>query len=786
MVIAFIALSIWIFTGHKRAIFRRPRRLPMKLIVIAGVVCFGLWLRHFLGQGGNTLLAAGLIFIPPLVFLNLPVFFMVILEELKESRIYQETLIEGRGRESNRFGGLLTYKKNDITDWYSRSWGKIQDGTYSPVFVGRTMWQYDYKIGGRDIGLTTEQHLITVAGTGSGKSRDMLYHSMLSHNAGLIGFDTKGELARTCVERRKAFAGFQCLDPFNKSGLSYTHHWNPLGEIDPASPTARADLKRMAAAITPKEKGERAVDVHFREIPQKIIRGYLAHILTTYPKEQQHLGTLYDLFVMGEADGDEFNPEGVEAVIGDMAKNNALGGSPAEAAAILSVLSDRDRSAHYTTISRSLDWVNDPSMRPMITNTTNRGGVSLRSVKTQDSSVFVVIPEKYLEEQSRFLRLFYTMAFDLLDEHETKQKEGSKKRCLFIFDEFETMGTFEPARQAALRKRSSYIKCHFIVQNYDQFNANYSNLQDFFGNCDKQFFGIDSSDTEIRKIISNALGSYSAKEKDGYTSRPVMSESALSKFLDPDRITQLIIPVKGLPMKLRRVHFDKWYGSKFHEKNAKREEMRKQKRADKAIKSVNKMGGVDAVKLAKKEAREEKAARKRTESAIRYVHKNDRETGEKLIAELREAAREPELAKVIETPPPAKEAPPAPVKEPVKKVVTPTIAETIAEIEAASAEFTKAWTPRADMSAKERADLIGFRYIHGFLPSVEEKGKNIAPIMLAERLTIEGSVVTQMILLRETLKDAEAWFIFKKIPYEPNDMALLHEGIDRVYERNKN
>ena len=51
--------------------------------------------------------------------------------------------------------------------------------------------------------------------------------------------------------------------------------------------------------------------------------------------------------------------------------------------------------------------------------------------------------------------------------------------------------------------------------------------------------------------------------------------------------------------------------------------------------------------------------------------------------------------------------------------------------------------------------------------------------------TDEGSVVTQMILLRETLKDAEAWFIFKKIPYSPSAMALLHEGIDSVYERNK-
>ena len=797
LLIAFVALSLWIFTGHKRAIFRRPRRLPLKLIMLVGVACFGLWAWYFMQASRfhtfkDTLLAAGLIFIPPLVFLNAPVFFMVLIEELKESQFYQETLIEGRGHESNRFGGLLTYKKNDITEWYSRSWGKIQDGKHSPVFVGRTMWQYDYKIGGRDIGLTSEQHLITVAGTGSGKSRDMLYHSMLAHNAGIIGFDTKGELARTCVDRRRPYAPFQCLDPYGKSGLAFTHHWNPLSEIDPDSPTARADLKRLAAAITPKEKGERAVDVHFREIPQQIVRGYLAHILTEYPEEQRHLGTFFDLFVMGAIDGEGFNPEAVQAVIDDMAKNNAMGGAPAQAAAALAVLSDRDRSAHYTTIGRSLDWVADPSMRPMITNT-NKGGVHLRSVKTQDASVFIVIPEKYLEEQSRFLRLFYTLAFDVLDEHETKQKEGSEKRCLFVFDEFEVMGTFEPARQAALRKRSSFIKCHFIVQNFDQFNDNYSNLQDFFGNCDKQFFGIDRTDTEIRKIISNALGQYSTKENGENVSKPVMSESALTKVLNPDRMSQLIIPVKGYPLRLRRVHFERWYGSKFHKKNAKREERRKQKRTDRAIKSVERMGGVlSDEKQAKKDAAERRRQQRRNDRSVKAVNRmGGYGIGQYLFGEYGLLTKTeytpiddytPEPAKEVEA---VAEAAPVAVKEPVEKIVTPTIAETIKNIEAASEAFTKAWTPRADMSAKERADLIGFRYIHGFLPSVEETGKNLAPIMLAERLTLEGSVVTQMILLRETLKDAEAWFIFKKIPYAASDMALLHEGVNSIYARNK-
>ena len=293
---------------------------------------------------------------------------------------------------------------------------------------------------------------------------------------------------------------------------------------------------------------------------------YLAHIITTLPKEKQNLASLYDLFVRGDPDSEGFDPAAVERVISDMAKNDAIGGAPSEAAAILSVLSDRDRSAHYTSISRALDWINDPLMRKMITQSST---FSIKDCKTKDATVFLVIPEKNLLEMMRFLRLFYTVAFDMLDEHETEQPEGSNRRVLFLFDEFEVLGTFEVARQAALRKRSSFIKCLYVVQNYNQFKANYENPQDFLGNCDKQFFGIDSTDTEILEIISKALGDYTDYDlNEGRTLiRSLASHSTLSKMLDPARNTQIVIPAKGLPMRLRRVPFWEHFGRQFKRKS---------------------------------------------------------------------------------------------------------------------------------------------------------------------------------------------------------------------------
>ena len=78
-------------------------------------------------------------------------------------------------------------------------------------------------------------------------------------------------------------------------------------------------------------------------------------------------------------------------------------------------------------------------------------------------------------------------------------------------------------------------------------------------------FGVDSTDIEIREIISNALGNYTDYDlnEQKAVSRPVASPSTLSKMLDAARKTQIVIPVEGLPMRLRRRPFWKHFGRRF-------------------------------------------------------------------------------------------------------------------------------------------------------------------------------------------------------------------------------
>lgn len=352
-------------------------------------------------------------FFIPLFIIFFPIYHMIILEYIKETALYERLTKTFSGREVSRWGSVKSYFDFDITTIFRRSVDKgIKKTTSSPLFIGSTIPEYDYKIGGRDIGTTSEQHLITVAGTGAGKIRDAINNNLLTYCGGLIALDVKGEHTKLAYERRLQYAPCYIVDPYGITGEDKPKsNWNPLNEIDPENPDARGDLKRIAEAIIMKERDEQDA-VHFREIPQILLRGYMAHVLTTYPEEQRNLCTVFDLFTIGDPDSEEFNPEAVEKVVEDMAKNNAIGGAPSTAASKIMGMSNNERSGHFTSLSRALDWINDENIRNTISAPSD---FSVKDCKTKNATIFFVIRENRLKEMSRFIRLFYTICLDQLN-----------------------------------------------------------------------------------------------------------------------------------------------------------------------------------------------------------------------------------------------------------------------------------------------------------------------------------------------------------------------------------
>ncbi|BBO86808.1 hypothetical protein DSCO28_73740 (plasmid) [Desulfosarcina ovata subsp. sediminis] len=559
----FSLLTWFLLGGGKYSLMDLPGGEYGHIISIYFFVPYVLSLIFLKTDFGNVINCAFFFGVPILSALVIP-YFVIVKELLKETDFYQELFIEGKGREIARWGSFRSFHRHDISQRFRESRQYISKHKESSFYLGTTKWYYDYKIpmlGQRHIGTKSEQHLIVVAGTGSGKSRDILNNNTLTYSGGMVIFDTKGEHVEISYGKRSRFAKAYVIDPWgkNKLGIS-TAHWNPLAGIDINSDNARSRIERICESIVIKESdgaGERPVDTHFREAPQQILRGFIAHVLSTLPEEYHNLPTVTNLMFKGTLEGGNFDPDEMDNVINAMSSNTVCQGAPIEAAATIAKLQGSEESGIWTTLQRSLNWINDPMVRKVISGETS---FSFRECKLNDATVYLVIPENFLIQQRRFIRLFYQTAFDELDEHYTPQPNEHKRRVAFIFDEFEVLGTFEAARQAALRKRSSFIKCVFVVQNFGQFKANYTNVQDFFGNCDKVFFGIDRSDTEILKKLCESLGKYTHVEY--VRGEPVekisdlMAESELANFMNARRKGQLFIPVKGLQLKMKRAHYD--------------------------------------------------------------------------------------------------------------------------------------------------------------------------------------------------------------------------------------
>ena len=506
---------------------------------------------------GSLLLAVLAFGVPFAILLFRPIK-LILSHVIEEHPAFVNFFRLGIGGPSGRFAGIREFAQADMSEYFNRVLDEPPQSETSDIYLGRTPFFEDVRLFGRDVGLKgKDTHMITVARIGSGKSRDAIWNTVLNYSGGIICFDPKGEHYRISGSRRAKNNPVFVLDPYGSvKDLKETDFWNPLDEIDVDSVAARDQLENIAASSISMDKADR--DPHFQETALRIFRGLIAHVLTKYEPKDRHLGTVYDLLVTGEPEGKYYNPKAFTRLVAEMAMNTALAGSAVEAANTLSEVGDRERGSILSTMARGLNWINSPAIRAVISKPST---FSLRAAKRDEASIFLVLPDDFISQQSRFLRTFFGLAGEVCGDYITPQPEGSKRRVLMIFDEFSALGHFKPAEEIVLRKRSAGIKCWFLLQNLSQLKEHYSNVENFITSSDKQFFGIDQADTYAMEILVNALGQYTEGEgRPGHPlpferTREVFTNSDVAQWTNNASNGQIVIPAQGKPMKLKRVPF---------------------------------------------------------------------------------------------------------------------------------------------------------------------------------------------------------------------------------------
>lgn len=364
-----------------------------------------------------------------------------------------------------------------------------------------------------EIGISTNRHAITIAGARSGKGACVIIPNLLRwpHNALVV--DPKGENAqKTWQERRALGSNIYVLDPFETPEIPahLRAAFNPLANIDPDSLTASADLEVIADGLVKRADPKHA---QWDDGAAFMLAGIMAYVVEEAPQETRSLMAVRDILLQTR---DELYADAQR-----MMKCKTCDGIANDAGISILTALDSEKSMEADFLSgarRHTKWLSQKAMKNVLEHST----FNLSELKTGRATVYVVLPPQYLETHAAFMRLFVRCAINEM----AKGGSGRGEKCLFILDEFFSLGKMDSIVKSAGLMPSYGVHLWPILQDLGQLIGMYGNdeAQTFFGNADlHQFFG--NTDKFTLDYMSQMTGEVSIEEIGLPPNAPALAQS---------------------------------------------------------------------------------------------------------------------------------------------------------------------------------------------------------------------------------------------------------------------
>ena len=344
----------------------------------------------------------------------------------------------------------------------------------------------------RIIGIETERHAITIAGAGSGKGAAIIIPNLLRWTGNALVIDPKGEAVEATYAARWNYHGkkVRVLDPFDSANVpeKYKATYNPLADLDPDSLTIKEDIEAISDGIV-KRADPKAE--HWDDGAQTLISGIIAYVLMTADPGAKNLLQVRKIIR---------NTEKLASAAVAMEKMPGCAGLCEDAFGLLS--SPREREHFISGARKNTKWLDSKAMARCLTFS----NFSLDELKTGSTDVFLVLPPNYIANHGRFLRLFVRCAIDAMAK-KTASGQLQDKQCLFLLDEFFTLGYIDEIAKAAGLMRGYGLQLWPILQDLGQLTTLYGQdgAATFFGNSDAHiFFG--NTDNPTLELISRGCG----------------------------------------------------------------------------------------------------------------------------------------------------------------------------------------------------------------------------------------------------------------------------------------
>lgn len=296
-------------------------------------------------------------------------------------------------------------------------------------------------LGAKLLGLEDDRHMMTVAGSRSGKSVGLI-SNLLFYRGSVLATDPKGELAvLTAARRARLRQRVHVLDPFGVAGKSvsaWRASYNPMDVLTLDSPTLLEDAALIAEAMVVRAGNDK--DSHFDDCAQSFIAGVIVHVATAPDYDgRRDLVTVRKLLKRALwVQEDSEAAKGAKPVLYFEMIRNAdrleadadtedLGEFVTGAAEGFYSKADKELSSVQSTVDRHTQFLDFTALKKVLRSSDFK--LSDLKAKPEGVSVYLCFPATRADISKRWMRIFVNQLLDAME------REHTRARSLGRFEE---------------------------------------------------------------------------------------------------------------------------------------------------------------------------------------------------------------------------------------------------------------------------------------------------------------------------------------------------------------
>ncbi|MDY7070946.1 hypothetical protein PshuTeo2_09870 [Pseudomonas hunanensis] len=372
-------------------------------------------------------------------------------------------------------------------------------------------------LGKQLIGIEDDRHILTVAGSRSGKSVGLI-SNLFFYPGSILATDPKGELADITAARRAGLGQkIYVVDPFGVSGVAaskYRASYNPMNILRTGSETFLEDAALIAESIVVQSADQK--DPHWDESAKNFIEGVIIHVATAQQyTSKRHLITMRELIKRAlwvePGDDDDSKAKPSMPLLYEEMMDNAyhlqdhpetedIGSAVMASALDFYGKKGAEISGVHSTVNRHTKFLDYSAFRKVL----REHDFDLAELKRNPAgvSIYLCFPATRIEISRRWMRVFVNQLLDAME----REKKVPPVPVLACLDEFPVLGYMKQLETASGLIASFGVKLWVIIQDWSQGKALYGERwETFAGNAGiMQFFG--NNDLATTEYISKLLG----------------------------------------------------------------------------------------------------------------------------------------------------------------------------------------------------------------------------------------------------------------------------------------